>query len=290
MLISRMAFPAILAGALMASHAAGQVFKMSREDLIRYTAQCPFERFPDGRPKAPDALLDKLKGLSAEEVFELESQGYLNQFVGDLKALQPAKKLVGRALTLQLMPLRADVADVDGTGMPSKSSHITHQTAINLLQAGDVLVIDAHNISGGIIGDNLGYYIFKHAAGFVIDGEVRDLDGLREFDLVGYFREAVPPYLHQCMVSGINIPVQIGKTTVMPGDAVFGDSEGVYFIPTHLLQHIVERADEIHVHDEWTKKKFDDGKYKSTDIYPRPKDPALKTDYEEYLKKRMGKE
>jgi len=71
---------------------------------------------------------------------------------------------------------------------------------------------------------------------------------------------------------------------------VFGDSEGVYFIPTHLLQHIVERADEIHVHDEWTKKKFDDGKYKSTDIYPRPKDPALKTDYEEYLKKRMGKE
>jgi 4-hydroxy-4-methyl-2-oxoglutarate aldolase len=288
--LSRMAFPAMLASAWISGHAGAQVFKLPRQEMIRYTAQCPFERFPDGRPKVPDALLEKLKGLSAEEVFELESQGYLNQFDGELKALQPAKKLVGRALTLQLMPLRPDVADVDGTGMPSKASHITHQTAINLLQPGDVLVIDAHNISGGIIGDNLGYYIFKRAAGFVIDGAVRDLDGLREFDLVGYFREAVPPFLHQCMVTGINIPVQIGKTTVMPGDAVFGDSEGVYFIPPHLLQHLVDHADEIHVHDEWTKKKFDDAKYKSTDIYPRPKDPALKQEYDEYRKKRQAKE
>lgn len=289
-MVSRTTAAVLVAAALAAGHAAGQVIKMSREDLIRYTAQCPFERFPDGRPKVPDAVLEKLKGLSAEEVFEMESRGFLNQFVGELKALHPQKKLVGRALTLQLMPLRPDVADVDGTGLPSKSSRITHQTAINLLQPGDVLVIDAHNIAGGIIGDNLGYYIYKKGAGFVIDGEIRDLDGIREFDMAGYFREAVPPYLHQCMVTGINIPVQIGKVTVMPGDAVHGDSEGVYFIPTHLVKQIVDHADEIHIHDEWTKKKFDEGKYKSTDIYPSPSDPALKKEYDEYLKSRLRKQ
>ena len=46
-------------------------------------------------------------------------------------------------------------------------------------------------------------------------------------------------------------------------------------------------ADETHVHDEWTKKKFDEGKYKSSEIYGSPKDPKLKKEYEEYLKTRL---
>ena len=91
------------------------------------------------------------------------------------------------------------------------------------------------------------------------------------------------------MVAGINIPVTIGRVTVMPGDVVLGDAEGVYFIPPQLAKEVVDRADETHIHDEWTKKKFAEGKYKSTDIYPSPTDPALKKEYEEYLKKRLGK-
>jgi regulator of RNase E activity RraA len=190
------------------------------------------------------------------------------------------------------MPLRPEVAGVDSTGLPStvpRERQISHQSALNLLQAGDVIVVDAHAISGGIIGDNLAYYIYRKGAGFVIDGEIRDLDGIREFDMTGYYREAVPSFLTNCMVAGINIPVTIGRVTVMPGDVVFGDTEGVYFIPPQLSKEVVDRADETHIHDEWTRKKFDEGKYKSTDIYPSPTDPALKKEYEEYLKKRLGK-
>jgi 4-hydroxy-4-methyl-2-oxoglutarate aldolase len=33
---------------------------------------------------------------------------------------------------------------------------------------------------------------------------------------------------------------------------------------------------------------FDEGKYKSSGIYGSPKDPALKKEYEEYLKKRLA--
>ena len=282
----------LVAASFVFPQAWAQVFQLTRDQLIRYTAQNPYERFPDGRPKVPDAILEKVKGLSAEEVFGLEHRGYPSQFENHWQILRPDKKLVGRALTLQLMPLRPDVADVDGTGLPPTSPagpHITHQTALNMLQSGDVLVVDAHSIPGGIIGDNLAYYIYKKAAGFVIDGAIRDLDGIREFDLTGYFREAVPPYLTDCMVTGINIPVQIGKAIVMPGDVVFGDSEGVYFIPPQLVKQVVDRADETHIHDEWTKKKFDEGKYKSTDIYPSPRDPALKKEYEDYLKSHPAK-
>ncbi len=102
-----------------------------------------------------------------------------------------------------------------------------------------------------------------------------------------YFRDAHPSAIHNVMISGINIPVRIGKTTVMPGDLVFGDAEGVYFIPPALVQKVVDNADEVHVHDEWTRKKFDEGKYKSSEIYGTPKDPELKKEYEEYLKKRL---
>jgi len=88
-------------------------------------------------------------------------------------------------------------------------------------------------------------------------------------------------------LTGINIPVRIGNVTVMPGDLVLGDAEGVYFIPPQLAQAAVDNADVIHIHDEWTRKKFDEGKYKSSDIYGSPRDPALKKEYDEYLKKRL---
>jgi hypothetical protein len=74
----------------------------------------------------------------------------------------------------------------------------------------------------------------------------------------------------------------------MPGDVIFGDREGVYFIPPHLVNSIVDTADITHIHDEWTRKKFDEGKYKSSEIYSRPSDPALIKEYEAYLKQKLG--
>jgi hypothetical protein len=43
------------------------------------------------------------------------------------------------------------------------------------------------------------------------------------------------------------------------------------------------------VHDEWTKMKLETGKYKSSDIYSSPRDPALKKEYEEYKKQKLGR-
>ena len=51
---------------------------------------------------------------------------------------------------------------------------------------------------------------------------------------------------------------------------------------------MLDQADVTHIHDEWTKKKFDEGKYKSSEIYGSPRDPALKKEYEAYLAKRLA--
>jgi len=48
--------------------------------------------------------------------------------------------------------------------------------------------------------------------------------------------------------------IRIGDVTVMPGDVVIGDPEGVSFVPPQLIEGIVDRADTTHIHDEWTKR------------------------------------
>src|SRR6266498_997496 len=86
----------------MGPAASGQINALARDRLIKYTAQNPYERFPDGRPKVPDALLDKVREMSAEEVIGIARRGYPNQYADGFRILSPGKTMVGRAMTLQL--------------------------------------------------------------------------------------------------------------------------------------------------------------------------------------------
>ena len=286
---------AVVCGAtsLTSLPAQAQLFTVPKDQMIELTAQNPFDRFPDGRPRVPDALIERARGLSSEEVFAvLPREGFRNQYADGFRILHPGQKLVGRAFTVQFMPLRPDLdgvisARAKAAGLP----RLNNQTAIDMLQPGDVLVVDlfGQQEGGTIVGDNLFYYVMKTTknGGLVVDGAIRDLQGISQMDMPAYFRGAHPTAINNVMISGINVPVRIGKTTVMPGDLVFGDAEGVYFIPPALVEKVLDNADEVHIHDEWTRKKFDEGKYKSSEIYGTPKDPELKKEYEEYLKRRL---
>jgi 4-hydroxy-4-methyl-2-oxoglutarate aldolase len=271
----------------LAAHA--QLFQLSKEQLTALTAQNSFERFSDGRPKIPDSLIERARGMSAEEVFAVLNSGragFRNQYEDGFQILHPGKKMVGRAFTVQFMPARPDLdAVVNAKG------RISNQTAIDMVQPGDVLVVDlfGKGVDGTIVGDNLFYYLMKvsKANGLVVDGGIRDLEGISEMAMPAYFRKTHPSFLTNVTITGINIPVRIGNATVMPGDLVVGDQEGVYFIPPQLVQQTVDNADEVHIHDEWTRMMFDTGKYKSIEIYSSPKDPELKKQYEEYKAKRL---
>ena len=191
------------------------------------------------------------------------------------------------------MPSRPDIDTTLAQWQTAKGQgRLYNQYAIDMLQNGDVMVVDlfGKGVDGTIVGDNLFYYIMKttKTGGLVVDGAIRDLEGISEMMMPAYFRKAHPTAIGNVTLTGINIPVRIGNVTVMPGDLVVGDPEGVYFVPPHLVQGIVDNADVVHIHDEWTRKKFDEGKYKSGEIYSTPKDPALKKEYEDYLKKRLA--
>jgi 4-hydroxy-4-methyl-2-oxoglutarate aldolase len=278
---------------LAASLAHAQLYTFTKEQLLAYTAQNTFERFEDGRPKVPEALIERAKTLSSEEILAvLPGKGYRNQYVDGFQVLHPGTKMVGRAFTVQFMPVRPDVEDVmTANAKKAGIARLSNQYAIDMLQPGDVLVVDlfGKKEGGTIVGDNLFYYVMKATknGGLVVDGAIRDLEGIAQLPMPAYFRHAHPTAIGNVMLTGINIPVRIGETTVMPGDLVVGDREGVYFVPPHMVQAVVDNADTIHIHDEWTRMKFDTGKYKSSEIYGSPRDPELKKEYDAFLKQRQ---
>jgi regulator of RNase E activity RraA len=286
-----------LAALIACAPSPAQVFTFTHDQMIKYTAKNPFERFEDGRPKAPDALLEKCKDLSAEEVWAvMPGAKFNNQYEGNWQILHPERKLVGRAVTAQFMPYRPDVDEISEADAHSRGlGRNANQRVIDALQPGDVLVVDLFGkVEGGtFVGDNLATAIFAatKTGGMVIDGAIRDLEGIFPLEMAAYFRGVHPTPIDRgrVMLTAYNTPVRIGNATVMPGDIVFGDREGVYFIPPALLKPLLDKADITHIHDEWTKKKFLTGKYKSSEIYPSPSDPALKKEYEEYLKQKLGK-
>ena len=98
---------------LMSASAWSQVGIFSKADLIQYTPKWAGERFEDGRPKVPDDLLNRLKGVSIEEAWAVcNRHGFTNQFEGNWVMTEDEPVLVGRAVTACFQPRRPDVDSV----------------------------------------------------------------------------------------------------------------------------------------------------------------------------------
>ena len=85
--------------------ACAQLSTFPKQEMIDYTAKNPFERFPDGRPKVPNAMIERARDLSSEEVWAgLEQvEGFKNQYADGFQVLHPGKTMVGRAFTVQFV-------------------------------------------------------------------------------------------------------------------------------------------------------------------------------------------
>jgi 4-hydroxy-4-methyl-2-oxoglutarate aldolase len=246
----------------------------SPEDLAEMTRLNPFERFPDGRPRVPDDLIERMKLVTTEEAWSvLRNHGYHRQFEGGWMQTHPGTILVGRAVTAQFLPHRPDYHDaIQQTGLGEGRSGVGGQNSwiIEMLQTDDVMVVDIFGKvkDGTVVGDNLGTAVRSRTrAGAVIDGGIRDYQGLVQLNDVNFFVRGVDPTaIADVTLAGINIPIHIGGITVLPGDVILGTPTGVIVIPPHLAQEVVERSEDVRVRDEFGKLRLDQGKYTSGEI------------------------
>lgn len=239
----------------------------SEEEVLYYTYKWDGERLPDGRPMVSDDLLERLKNLKVEDIWQLLHElGYRNQFESGWKMIHDDVPIVGRALTTVYMPSRPDIQErLVEEGL--KAGHVGPMNSwpIDMLQKGDVYVADSFGkiVEGILIGSNLGNSIFaRSGTGVVFDGSIRDIDDLAEIEGFNAFvRDWHPSFPEDVMLTGINIPVRIGNVTVMPGDVVLAKRIGVLFIPPHLVEEVVITAEIIDLRDEFAQERVRAGVY-----------------------------
>ena len=243
----------------------------SPETIKSLTPLNPFERFPDGRPRVPDEVVQRIAHATTEQAWKvLGDHGYHHQFEGNWFQSHPGRVLTGRAVTAIFMPFRPDLDEVviQASGKPARDRHGSggqNSWVIDNLLPGDVMVADMFGKvqDGPLVGDNLATTISRRTgAGAVIEGTIRDYDGIKQISPLQIFCRGVhPSFLRECTLVGVNIPVRIGGVTVLPGDIVLGTETGVVFIPPHLAEEVATRAEDIHLRDTFSKQRLAEGRY-----------------------------
>jgi 4-hydroxy-4-methyl-2-oxoglutarate aldolase len=252
---------------LFTNPASAQLGMFSKEQRLALTREWKGERFPDGRPKVPDSVLEGLKDVDAEETWGvLQSHGYKFQFEGGWHEINHGDRMVGRVFTAVFMPARPDVnAAINDHGKEEGRVGAQNSWPIDMLSPGDVLVVDLFGKikDGTYAGDNLSTSIFaKSHNGLVVDGSVRDETGISEITGMHVFVRGVDPSaLRDVTLMGINVPIRIGQVMVMPGDVAVSDPEGITFIPPQLAQEVIDKAQMTHRVDEWGHMMLREGKY-----------------------------
>lgn len=241
----------------------------SPEYIKALTSEWKGERLPDGRPKVSDAILKRLKNISIEEAWGvLRNKGYMNQFEGDWVIIHPDSAMTGRVVTAQYMPLRSDLdkyVKEQGKVENRAQQGGTNSWPIDILTNGDVYVADGYGkiADGTLIGDNLGNSIYARSQrGVIFYGSVRDQEGLSEIKgFNGWIKGSDPSYIFQMMLTAINVPVRIGRATVLPGDVVLAKKYGVIFIPAHLVEDLVITSEVTALRDEFGHQRLREKKY-----------------------------
>lgn len=272
-----------------------QLGMFSKEQLVDITRAWTGERFPDGRPKVPDEVLQRLKDVTAEEAWgTLRGAGYKLQFEPGWKELNGGQRLIGRAVTCVFMPARPDMNAVinDHGKREGRVGHGQNSWVIDTLVKGDVMVVDLFGkVDGGtIIGDNLGTSIMaKTGTGLVVNGAVRDPTGLSEIKGFHIFaRDFHPSAIADVTLMGINTPIRMGNATVLPGDIILSDPDGITFIPAQLAAKVADEAELTHYKDDWGHEMLREGKYTPGQIDAQWS-PAIIAEFNKYLESKGSK-
>jgi len=256
----------------------------SREEVIALTSAWDGERFPDGRPRVSDKILERMANVNLEEAWAvLRNNKFEWQFEGGFKHvhLDETGVMVGRALTATFVPRRPDLDKVL-TEKGHADGHIGGRNSwpIDMLKPGDVYVANVFGSyeGGPIIGGNLSTAIFKNSGnGVVFDGSVRDIAQMETIEgFKGWVRDWHPSYNYDNMLVEINRPTRVGMMTCLPGDVVLAKREGVMCIPPQLAELVCKTGEIVQLRDMFGFQRIKEGVYTPGQIDQRWSDEMEK--------------
>lgn len=178
------------------------------------------------------AILNRVTTANISDV--LDSLGVLHP---DIHSIVPGAKMIGRAFTVKAYP----------------GSILTVHKALTEAGPGDVIVVDgeADARGGALLGEIMALECqTKGFAGAVIDGAVRDVDGLIELGFPVFARAITPRVGTNRRLGQTQVPVTCGGVVVHPGDLIVGDDNGLVVVPRDREEGLPEALEALLVKEE----------------------------------------
>ena len=174
----------------------------------------------------PDpALVERFRGIPSSNINDMMNRLYNTD--STIKSLN-GRPLLGTAFTVKA---------------PAGDNMMFHR-ALDLAQPGDVIVVDGggcsvRSLAGEIM---MTYCQGRGFAGVVVNGCLRDLDGIQKLDMPVYATGITPQGPYKNGPGEINVPVCIGGVAVLPGDILVGDVDGIVVIRKEDAPLIIDEA------------------------------------------------
>lgn len=187
--------------------------------------------------RPPREVVESFRGLPSSNINDEMNRLFCMHAYISLLNPATAVQLLGPAVTV-----RVPIGD-----------NLFFHRALDMAQPGDVIVVDGgsgnnRSLAGEIM---MRFAQKKGLAGIVVDGCLRDLDGIQKLTIPIYAKGVTPQGPFKFGPGEVNAPVACGGQVVFPGDILVGDMDGVV---------VVRRQDAVEMAEIAQKKKADEDK------------------------------
>jgi RraA family protein len=174
-------------------------------------------------PKPTSALIDAFRNAPTSVISD--NLVRLAGAVG-LRPFHRSGRLVGAAFTIRTRP----------------GDNLAIHQALELVEPGDVIVVDGGgDETRALVGEIMKSIAeYRGAAGYVIDGAIRDVAAFAASDFPCFARAVIHRGPYKNGPGEINVPVSIGGSVIAPGDIVVGDDDGVVSFPAAIASTLLE--------------------------------------------------
>lgn len=188
-----------------------------------------------------------------------------------LSPMTPDSRMAGPVRLIEFLPGRAELR---------RPGPLRNFAIIDTLGPAEVLVLCAGGLmEGAVLGDMLATRARERGGhGAVVDGAVRDLDGLAASGLPVLARGTAPMAAHSSLLPfACDRPIRFAGVTVLPDDWVLADRDGVLFLPPALVLLLLSHADAAMAKDAFSQILLTLG-FALTEVFPLPEAlaPALR--------------
>ena len=180
-------------------------------------------------PPRPSAeLVNRFRGLEPANL--ADAMGRFNFMDPDIRS-RSGIAMCGVAVTVLCRP----------------ADNLMVHKALELAEPGDVVVVSTcGNTTSAVFGELMCHTAAaKKLGGIVVDGAVRDIDGITRLGFPAFSRTVSPGGCDKDGPGEINVPIACGDTVVMPGDIIVGDEGGVAVVPREHAEQVLQIVQEL---------------------------------------------